>query len=195
METTMDSKLDVRLAIVRGNHASEDIKNLNRLLEEGYSLRLERDTVNCSDGSALLYTLTKTLARKALARGAAAPVVAVPVAAAKPRGRPRKVAAAKPVPKKVAAARDAKRAAASTTSADGVKAKRGRKPKAASGGAVNVVKAARKNAGLTQAALAKKIGKTQPAVSLAESNGSADPELVELVLKACELPSGWQPSA
>ena len=86
--------------------------------------------------------------------------------------------------------------------------RRGRKPKAqvvetaaapapvkaTAGG--NVVRQARKAAGLTQAELAKRLGKTQPAISLAEaSNGSTDPAFVSEVLKACHLPSDWQPTA
>jgi len=185
----MNSKPDVRLVIVRGNHVTEDIKNLNRFLEDGYALREEHDSVNCAEGSVLLYTVWKAAeptnplggkpARKPRKAAKAAPVVAATVTKVPAkRGRKPKVVIAKPVVVAAAAPK-----------------KRGRKPKSASAGG-NLVKAARKSAGLTQAALAKKLGKTQPAISLAEaSNGSVDPAFVEAVLTACELPSGWQPSA
>jgi transcriptional regulator with XRE-family HTH domain len=52
--------------------------------------------------------------------------------------------------------------------------------------------AARRAAGLTQAALAERLGKSQSFVSLAEAGGANVGErYVQDVLSACKLPSGW----
>jgi ribosome-binding protein aMBF1 (putative translation factor) len=55
------------------------------------------------------------------------------------------------------------------------------------------LRAAREHAGLTQAELAKKLGKTQPMVSGAE-NGAVHvgERYVAAVLKACRLPKDWK---
>jgi transcriptional regulator with XRE-family HTH domain len=52
--------------------------------------------------------------------------------------------------------------------------------------------AARRAAGLTQAALAERLGKSQTLVSLAEAGAASVGErYVQDVLSACELPEGW----
>ena len=54
------------------------------------------------------------------------------------------------------------------------------------------LRAAREQAGLTQAELAKKMGKSQTMVSQAESGTARISErYVRAVLKACGLPLGW----
>ena len=54
------------------------------------------------------------------------------------------------------------------------------------------LKAAREHAGLTQAALARKLKKSQPMVSGAESGTiSVSDRYVKAVLKACSLPEDW----
>jgi hypothetical protein len=54
------------------------------------------------------------------------------------------------------------------------------------------LRAAREHAGLTQAELASRLGKSQPMVSGAESGTiSVSERYVSAVLKACRLPSGW----
>jgi len=54
------------------------------------------------------------------------------------------------------------------------------------------LKAAREHAGLTQAELAKKLKKSQPMISGAESGSiSAGERYVAAVLKACGLPPDW----
>ncbi len=53
---------------------------------------------------------------------------------------------------------------------------------------------ARKSAGLTQIALAKKLKVSQPMVSSVEAGRTAPPKgYVEAVLKACGLPKDWKP--
>ena len=54
------------------------------------------------------------------------------------------------------------------------------------------LKAAREHAGLTQAELAKRLKKSQPMVSGAESGSiSVSERYVRAVLKACRLPADW----
>lgn len=54
------------------------------------------------------------------------------------------------------------------------------------------LKAAREHAGLTQAELADKLGKSQPMVSGAESGSiSVSDRYVATVLRACKLPKDW----
>jgi ribosome-binding protein aMBF1 (putative translation factor) len=54
------------------------------------------------------------------------------------------------------------------------------------------LKAAREHAGLTQADLAERLGKSQPMVSGAESGSiSVSDRYVATVLKACRLPKDW----
>lgn len=56
------------------------------------------------------------------------------------------------------------------------------------------LRAAREHAGLTQNALAEKLGKSQPMVSGAETGSIAVGEAyVAAVLKACGLPKMWKP--
>jgi transcriptional regulator with XRE-family HTH domain len=65
-------------------------------------------------------------------------------------------------------------------------------------GAASVAKRlydARRHAGLTQAQLAKRLGKSQPMVSQAESGAARVSErYVRTVLDACRLPSTWRPA-
>lgn len=57
------------------------------------------------------------------------------------------------------------------------------------------LKAARQQAGLTQADLAAKLKKSQPMISGAESGTiSVSERYVAAVLKACKLPKDWKPS-
>jgi predicted transcriptional regulator len=57
------------------------------------------------------------------------------------------------------------------------------------------LRAAREAARLTQAELAKRLQKTQPMVSGAESGSvRVGPRYVAAVLKACGLPKGWKPT-
>lgn len=54
------------------------------------------------------------------------------------------------------------------------------------------LRAAREHAGLTQAALAKRLKKSQPMVSGAESGSiSVSARYVAAVLRACKLPEDW----
>jgi DNA-binding XRE family transcriptional regulator len=56
------------------------------------------------------------------------------------------------------------------------------------------LRAAREEAGLTQAELAKKLGKSQTMVSQAEAGYvSVGERYVAAVLKACRLPKDWKP--
>jgi ribosome-binding protein aMBF1 (putative translation factor) len=56
------------------------------------------------------------------------------------------------------------------------------------------LRVAREEAGLTQAELAEKLGKSQTMVSQAESgNVSVGERYVASVLKACRLPKDWKP--
>lgn len=56
------------------------------------------------------------------------------------------------------------------------------------------MRAAREHAGLSQAELAKKIGKSQSAVAKAEAGDfSPSEKYVNAVLKACGLPKDWKP--
>jgi hypothetical protein len=58
------------------------------------------------------------------------------------------------------------------------------------------LRAAREHAGLTQAALAAKLGKSQTLVSGAESGRvQVSDRYVAAVLKACGLPPGWRAPA
>ncbi len=79
-----------------------------------------------------------------------------------------------------------------------------KKDETTTGGAVEAVpfmlkaigedlRAAREHAGLTQAQLAKKLGKTQPMVSGAETGSVRVGErYIAAVLKACGLPEDWK---
>jgi DNA-binding XRE family transcriptional regulator len=56
------------------------------------------------------------------------------------------------------------------------------------------LKTARVAAGLTQAQLAKALGKSQPLVAQAESGAMrVSPRYLDAVLKACGLPKDWAP--
>jgi ribosome-binding protein aMBF1 (putative translation factor) len=58
------------------------------------------------------------------------------------------------------------------------------------------LRAAREKAGLTQAQLAKKMGKSQTLISSAESGTkSVGARYVAAALEACGLPKNWSPSA
>lgn len=62
----------------------------------------------------------------------------------------------------------------------------------AQGSIAKTLKAARAKAGLTQAELAQKLGKSQPMVSGAESGKVRVSErYVAAVLRACKLPTTW----
>jgi|GEM_PF-1204266 len=62
----------------------------------------------------------------------------------------------------------------------------------ARGSIAKTLKAAREKAGLTQADLAQKLGKSQPMISGAENGKiSVSERYVAAVLRACKLPKAW----
>lgn len=61
-------------------------------------------------------------------------------------------------------------------------------------GVASDLRAARETAGLSQAVLAKRMGKSQALVSRAEAGDTkVGVRYVEAVLKACKLPKDWSP--
>jgi ribosome-binding protein aMBF1 (putative translation factor) len=63
----------------------------------------------------------------------------------------------------------------------------------ASGSLAQTLTAARQQAGLTQAELAKRLGKSEPLISGTENGSvSISERYVSAVLKACGLPSDWK---